>query len=568
MPPPSWLNPEIFRTIQNAPGVAVPNVRPPPGFESNAEFVSRLPEFNPLGLFGRKTVGGYPVGTSMPATWNPLYPGPTFGNAPKSVLDQDAAAASAGGVAPPPGEGDPSGPVTTGPPTPMPTFFDSVLGDYRQATAALPGVPGLGGYDRFATEAGFRGMRAAGADLAKARRETAGTLSKGEDALGQLSADRSSYLENDSTQEEKYYDASTRDYGEEKKKHDEDHDWLRKNYKVDPYRKFTTNAGAGILALLGTGLMAAGAGMRRDGSLQWTQQIDKMLDREADEQMRMIKNKQFTMTESGKNMQRILDTSKDRFEARTRFKNQHLAALNEKAEAIKHSTESEAVKSRAEEFIAENNDRIAKNLADIGIRREGLGSQEAIARLSTNLGLRDQEVRLLLGLTGTAAQREHALLQLQAARAKPVVDAAREIDKDFAAAASAGKALRQALLDGKDSKVVQSLYAPFAQAFTKAMSGGGSAAGVISDDVRAYGIPTDVDSAVQWLQRMDANDIATLMGHLNTSKLDKKNYLYEGYAQGFNPPANQVYYAPPGKVPAGKAPAKAPAKGAAPAAKK
>jgi len=524
-----------------------------PGFESNAEAVSALPEFNPLGLFGRRTVGGYPVGTSSPATWNPLYGGPTFGNAPPAAV----AAGAAPSIAPPAEEGAPPGePITTGPPQPMPTFFDAALGDYTQATRAIGGLPGMSGYDRTGTNAAFGAMRAAGLDSAAARRATATVIGENEKALGDLEAEKGSYLEDDSKQESQYYDASTKEYGEENAKHKEDVEYLRTHTEVDPYRKFTTNAGAGILALLGTGLMAAGAGMRKDGSLAWTQQIDKMLDREADQQMKMIKNTQFAASESGKNMQRILDTSKDRFEARSRFKLQHLAALNSKAEAIKHGTESKAVASRAEEFIADTNERIARGLADINIRREGLGSQESIARLSTNLGLRDQEVRLLLGLTGTAAQREHALLNLQYQRAKPTVEAAREIDKDFSLAASSGKALHQALLEGKSGKVLQSLYAPFAQAFTKAMSGGGAAAGVLSDDVRAYGIPTDFDSAMSWIQKMDANEIATLMGHLNTSKSDKKMYLYQGYAEGFNPPPNQIYYSPPGKVPAGKAPAK------------
>lgn len=553
--PPGWLlSPEAWRGVAGAPMPDIPNVRPPPGFESNAEFVSGLPSFNPLGMFGRRTVGGYPVGTSSPATWNPAYGGPTFGNAPPAAVAAGvppSIAPSAVDEGAPPGE-----PVTTGPPMPMPTFFDTVLGDYAQATRALPGLPGMSGYDRSATNAGFAGMRAAGMDSAAARRATATVIGEGEKALGDLSAEKGAYLEDDSKQEGQYYDASTKEYGEWKDKHDTDVEWLRTHTSVDPYRKFTTNAGAGILALLGTGLMAAGAGMRSDTSMEWTKQIDNLLGREADQQMKMIKNTQFAASESGKNMQRILDTSKDRFEARTRFKLQHLAGLSEKAEAIKHGTESKAVASRAEEFIADNNERIARGLADIGIRREGLGSQESIARLSTNLGLRDQEVRLLLGLTGTAAQREHALLNLQYQRAKPVIDATREIDKDFAMAASAGKALREALLAGKSGAQLNALASPFAQALAKAMSGGGGAAAPLREEVRAYGIPTNFDEALAKLQAMDANDVAALMQHLNTARDDKKMFLYQGYAEGFNPPPNAVYSSPPGKVPVGKAPAK------------
>jgi hypothetical protein len=536
-------------------------------FEPNAEFVASLPEANPFGLFGPSSSRQYIPGASSSATWNPNY-SPTFGNAPPSIL-----AAMPPGSPPMPQESAPdpsaqaassSEPVTTGPPKPFDTFYDASLANYQKASAALPPPPGMGGYDRSKTKAGLDNLMAAGRDWGAAQRAEATVVAEGDKQLAALEGDRANLYEKAGDEDLSTYDRTVTEYATEKKKHEEDVQWLRDNPKIDPYRTFTTNAGAGILALLGVGLMAGGAGLRRDSSLDWTKQIDKMLDREADAQMRLVKNKQFAATESGQNMQRILSSSKDFFEAKTRFRNQYLSGLNAKAEAIKQGTESKAVVERAEALIAKNNESIAKGLADIGIRQEGLSSQEVQSRLQSAVGLRDQEVRLLLGLTGTEAEREKALNNILYQRSKPVIDTVAQIEKDYAVAASAGKALREALLKGEKGPALNNLASPFAQAVAQFMGGGAGSQAGIRDEVRAYGIPTSFEQIMAKLQAMDANDVANLMQHLAEARDDKKVFLYERHAQGFNPPPNAQYSAPP---PARGAPRAAP-RAAAPPAKK
>lgn len=516
-------------------------------------FIDSLPEYNgPFGMFGpmKRMVNGYFPGMSEPATWSPRYMGGAppgavaAGVTPPEPPPAGGAPPPPQGGAPPPADGSAAGRVGAAMTSSlrMPTSSDAVLQEMDALAPYLTRPAAIGNVNQSMTDAGLRVVNNANQATTKAKRDEANVMSAGHVALGDIAAQRANLQDAAGDEDAGIYDAERNAYNEVRKQRDQDAKWLRENSKIDPYRKFTTNAGAGILALLGTGLMATGASMRHDGSLEWTKQVDSMLDHEAESQMKLVNNKKWSVTEAGQNMQRLIDTSKDAFEARMRFRNQKLGALVDRAEAIKNSTESEAVKARAEEFIAETNRKIGQNMMDIGIRREGLRSQEAQANLAAGVQTRGQDLALAGQLHGNETQLTNAQRAADAARYKPIRDQAIELDKDYANARTAAQTFYNALRDKKTSSEQLNSYASaFIEAQNKFMSGSGGTAGV-RDEVRTFGFPTSAKELLAKANRQyNAQDVAQAMMRLEQAHHDKKDFLYNGVWSTPTPPANSVY---------------------------
>lgn len=555
--PATSLTDEQWRAVLAAEMPQIPHPAAPPGEPSLVDRIG--PYRGPMGLFGPMSpmINGHFEGESSPATWNTMFGGFSGGNpATAPPLPQDAAIAAQNAAPVPP-------PTPAGPPPPpgmagraaegmgagfrMPTPFETVLANYGDARKALGGIGQIGPIDRSLANTGL-GMGIDSAQMMAAAKGAEAKLEK--EGLGQIAdvhTERGNFLRDEATQEGNIYQKEGDAIAKANKIHDEDLDWLHKNSRIDPYRKFTTNAGAGILALLGTGLMAAGAGLATDNSLNWTKQVDALLDKEADAQMAMVKNKQFAATEAGRNIQRILDTSKDRAEARLRFRAQHLAALGEKVEAIKNTTESKAVVERANQFIAENDRKIGQAMADLGIRREGLQSQEEQAKLSASVARRGQDVSLFSGLSGNESQMYTALQSRLAALAKPMREEQNKIDNAYNDAASAGRAFYEALRSGAAGNRLNDLAQAFVDAQQRFMAGGNGTVGA-RDEVRAYGFPKSFKELLGKTGRYDAEDVARNLDMLEKLRHDRVQFLHNGFYDTIMPPSNSVYHSgPPGR---------------------
>lgn len=403
------------------------------------------------------------------------------------------------------------------------------------------GVGGVKAPNEDLANVGMNFIHGASGDAAAAKRAEGTIQSEGLTELAAIGRGKARIYEQAEPVEKAASEGLTAALEEGKQKQEEDREWLRTHSRVDPYRTFRTNAGAGILALLGAGLMATGAGLRRDASLDWTKQIDNMLNREADEQMRLIDNKKWSVTEAGQNMKRLVETSKDEYEARSRFRMQGLNALQERAEAIKNTTESKAVKERAEGAIAEIQKKLGEEVVNLAIRREGMRSQEGIAQLQANVATRGQDVGFATGAAANFTQAQAAQRQAEFARSKPVTERYNKLEEEYETAHTAAQNFYDVLRD-KDANddAKNSAAAAFIDSYGKFIGGGTGTAGVRGEALK-WGLTLNPKSLLAKTNRYTAQDVAKTMLRLDQIRADKINHLYSGKWLYANPAAGSVY---------------------------
>ncbi len=290
--------------------------------------------------------------------------------------------------------------------------------------------------------------------------------------------------------------------------------------------------------------MAGGASVARDSSLNWTKQVDSALDREAESQLRMLQNKKWSVTEAGQNMKRIAQTSADAYEARVRFRMQGLQALNERAEQIKNTTESNSVRSRAEALIAQNKQKLGEEAANIAIRRESLRSGESIADLQSRVAMRGQDTGLYGQFAGNVSQYNAALRNAEREAYKPVREQLNNLKKDYGAARSAAQRYYDALVSGAPSQRLNELASVYGDAYSKYASGGTQSAQA-RNALQTYGLPTSgAEFFSKFKSQKNAKDLANMIRDIDRSYAERKGFIVDdtdAWHGAAPPPTNAAY---------------------------
>lgn len=418
---------------------------------------------------------------------------------------------------------------------------------------------GMGDAQKFATKIGsiarpsetlgnegLKYMYNANAEQAAAKRAEAGIAGEGLEKLAGISGDRAKIYERAEPIEKDAADSMQKEMDETRQNMKDDTEWVRTHSRIDPYRTFRTNAGSAILGLLGVGLMATGAGLRSDTSMEWTKQVDGLLDREADQQMKMLSNKKWAVTEAGQNMKRIAQTSVDEYEARARFRMQGLQALNERAEQIKNTTESAAVRARAEQLIAENTRKLGEEISNVAMRREALRSGENVADVQARTTARGQDIGLYGQLSGHVSEYNKAMRAAERDAYKPIRTQLDELKKNFGAARAAAQRYYDALVAGKPSQQLNELASVYGDAYSKFASGGAQTAGA-RNALQTYGFPTSSEELfAKFRSQKSAKDMANMIKNLERSYNEQKVFIVDQTDQWPTaaPPTNSVYSSP------------------------
>ncbi len=280
---------------------------------------------------------------------------------------------------------------------------------------------------------------------------------------------------------------------------DADSEYIRTHGKIDPYRTFQTNAAAGIFALLGSALMAGGAAARKDNSLDWTKQIDTMLEREAQAQIRMLENKKWSLTEAGQNVKRILDTSRDQEEAVSRLQAQNLGVLAERAAAITANAQSEIIKAQGKKAIAAIHEKLGEHAINIGIREQANESQENQAQLASSTQAQIANVGLLGTLSTNQTTEAANRSRMAYEQSKPVLERVREITKGWEDAHTALTYLENVLHDPKSSSGAKNdAVAAYSTAFQTFMGGTAGTVGARNQN-STFGVPTSFEALAKKL---------------------------------------------------------------------
>ncbi len=550
--PARYMPPEEWNAIVAA---QQPQIVAPRPLEPNPEaaFIERMSTgHHPWGLFAPTPpmINGQFPGASSPAAWHPTMGWASGGPAVDPLLPQDAAAAKADlPQAPTPEEARRNqGPAPAGGwPTvqPMGARVSSAMGqefmpDHTDADIAalkkyLLATPKVGDIPKPSPELLNKGLGySIDADDKRAAAIKAESLIEAEQqkALSDVEGEKQTKRNAWATEDENAVGHMGDYIAEQRKNADADSKWLRENQRVDPYRTFRTNAGAGIMAALGGALMATGAAMRRDNTLDWTKQIDKMLDREADIQIREIQNHRGTLNDAQTNIKRILESSRDMDEAKMRFRNQQLEGLNSKIEAIKHSTESKAVVERANALIAANKEQMGKNIMDVAARLMGLESQENISKLMAGVTQRGQDTALEAALAHISAGEREKVMQILSMRTAPMQAAQLKLDELASRAKTTGKALFDAVRQG--SKYTGVAKNTLAESFTGALKSlleGTDRAGD-RPEVAAYSWTLDPRELMKKLDRYDPETIGELMTMIEALHGDRSRAIWSGTLGG------------------------------------
>jgi hypothetical protein len=405
--------------------------------------------------------------------------------------------------------------------------IDDVEDKMRASAKYLRGVGAIGRPDEGLSNEALTLMHKATGDEAAAKRAEAKIIAGQEDDLLSLSKTTEDFYKGEGKSEKTQYDITQDALQDVREKRAADEEYVRTHQRIDPYRTFQTNAGAGIFAVLGSALMASGAALKRDSSLDWTKQIDNMLDREAQAQIRLLDNKKWSVTEAGQNMKRIMDTSTSSFEARARFRMQHLAALTERAKAIGHATESAAVKQKAELFVAQAEKKMAEDQMNLAIRQQTLRSGENVAELQAKVAERGQTLGYLGGLQANASTRANALNQADLKYREPIEAARLALRQLYIGARSAAEEYWRILNDPKSTDSVKNEAAMrYTDASSKYYSGSTEAPGERAAAGRGWGPPLSYqDFRTKISGRHNAKDLQVLLEGLDRSYGSRDRFI-------------------------------------------
>lgn len=427
----------------------------------------------------------------------------------------------------------------------LPPTSDEVAEGMAGSRPYAPNPGNVGKPNESLGDLSMKYMNSANIEQAIAKRAEADIADEGLRKLADVSGKRAKIYEGAEGTEKTANEETDKQLAETNANIKADTEYVRTHSRIDPYRTFKTNAGAGILALLGTALMAGGAAIGRDTSLKWTQQIDKLLDREAEEQMRLLQNKKWSITEAGQNMKRIAQTSVDQYEARARFRMQGLQALNERAEQIKNTTESKAVHARAEQFIAENTRKLGEEMGNIAMRREALRSGESVAELQARVASRGQDVGLYGQLYGDATRLTAAQRAAEKEQWRPIRDQINELRKNYSSARAAAQRYYEALVAGKKSEQLNELAGVFGDAYSKYASGTPQNPAA-RQAMASYGFTVNPKELVaKFNNQKSAKDMADMIKNLDRSQREQESYISEQAEQWPTaaPPTGAVYRA-------------------------
>jgi len=553
-----------------------PSLRPalPPTAAAPDEhqaFLDRLElsKGGPFNLFrpGQPFVNGYPVGASSPATDTWLG---SMATAPPGARLQGIRPQAEAAAGPPP----PAAPtfeearrnVGPEPANGWPSIED-VLGRTSNAMGeqfrvgpddamirtelknyldVLPAKPGLVRPDPTLLKLGTKTMLSS-LDKRNAAVKAEGDIeAEQKGALAENAAEAENLGRDAFIEENSFADSVAKQKREARAKMDADRKWLEENPTVDPYKTFRTNAGAGIMAAVGAALMATGAGLRRDSSLNWTQQISQMLDRETDLQMRAIQNKRANLNDQERNLKQIMESSADDYETRMRARNQKLFAINKRIDVIKNSTESKYVKERAKELMAQNEDAMGKNVADIAIRQMGIDSQLEQARLAAAGMGRGQDISVLQALMGAKYGADQTVTKARQAMLMPKITASDELKKLYGRADTTAELFFKAL---RDPKVKSAAKDDAARAFSGALQAllEGTDKGGDRPAVAAYSWPTDWKELVARLDRYDPQTIAELRLMMKQLYRDRNDFIWGKALDPYSTPNSEYSQPPPGR---------------------
>jgi len=488
--------------------------------------------------------GGLPVDpTSWLAVNEPLSIGNALAPGQAKVREQ----AEAKKAPPAPADLIPEGPPTggssgAGSSFKIPQTSDAVMEQMR-AFAPLMASPGpIQRVDRTRTNLGYNLAQAAAEEGAQAVKDEAYWKTAEQQDLGGVANKKEKRITEDAAAAETRLKDVHERVAKYQQKIDADSEYIRTHTKIDPYRTFTTNAGAGIFALLGSALMAGGAAARKDNSLDWTKQIDSMLNREAESQIRMLENKKWAVTDAGQNVKRILDTSRDVEEAKARIQAQYLGGLAERAAAISANAQSEQMKAQGKKAVAALREKLGEHAMNLGIREQGFESQENQAEL----GARTQAQVANVGLLGTVAsgnlQAEQRRQQAEFERSKPVQTRLMEIEKGYEDAHTALQNFRRVLHDKNATAAEKNeAVAAYSSAFQTFMGGTAGTVGARNAS-STFGAPrTFQDLFNKFNRQPNEKDLAAEDQRLDRAAYEKAAHVRSGKWVGAPTPYDSRY---------------------------
>lgn len=428
----------------------------------------------------------------------------------------------------------------------MPRSSQDVMQQLQDYGPLLKPSGGMGKVDRTRTNLGYELAQSASLEGGKALEDEAYWNAAEKQDLGGVASKREKLLEANAGAAEVRRAAVSEKVAKHQAKLDADAEYVRTHSRIDPYRTFTTNAAAGIFALLGTALMAGGSAMKKDSSLDWTKQVDALLEREAQSQIRMLDNKKWAVTEAGQNVKRILDTSRDEEEAVSRIQAQHLAGLAERAAAISANAQSEAMKARGRKAVADLRVKVGEHGMNLGIREQALESQENQADRAARSAERGQTLNFAGGIAGGVTATENAKRRAEFEASAPVRTRDRELENHYMDARTAAQNFYEILRDPKTtSEQRNDAASSFASAYATFAGGGTGTAGV-RNDVRTYGVTVSPEKLLAKINRQyNAKDMADSLLRIDQMHADKRAYLYSGKWLSQPPPTNSRYSAGP-----------------------
>lgn len=410
----------------------------------------------------------------------------------------------------------------------VPRTSEGVMQDLQLYAPLMKAGGGIRRVDRTRTNLGYELAQSASEEAGKAVTDEAYWNQAEQQDLGGVAGKREKIYEEGAKAAAERRKAVDEKVAGAQKKIDADIDYVRNN-PVDPYRSFRTNAGAGALALLGSALMATGAAMRRDNSLDWVKQIDKLLEREAQTQIRMLEDKKWAATEEGQNVKRIVDTSRDVEEAATRIQAQKLGVLAERAAAISANAKGEQLKARGKKAVADLREKLGEHAINIGIREQALESQENQAdlqsRTQTNLGN--------LGFAGTVVQSAAAEAakkrQLDYEQSLPVRTRLQEIEKKYQNAHSSIMNFWQVLRDPAASDADKNAAAVAQASAWQDFMGGSNAPAGVRAGVATFGYPTSFKEFMNKLNKQPTiYDMQSAIRRLDQAAYDMAEHTRSG----------------------------------------
>lgn len=421
----------------------------------------------------------------------------------------------------------------------------AVLEDLKALDPYFARPGGIQRVDKTRTNLGFNLAAAAAEEGREATKEEAYWQTAEQQDLGAVAAKKEKRINEDATAAEARHASVMEAHKKVTDKMEGDREYIRTHTKIDPYRVFTTNAAAGAFALLGSALMAGGAGLRKDNTLDWTKQLDTILAREAESQIRMLENKKWSLTDAGQNAKRILDTSRDEEEAKTRLQAQFLAGLGERANAISANAKGEIMKAQGKKAMAAINEKLGEHALNIAIREQGFESAENQAVLGANTQTKVANVGLVGTALTTNAQTESNRNRIAYELSKPVTDRVREIEKGWEDAKTALNFLQRTLHDPEASAATKNqAVAAYSTAFQAFMGGTAGTVGARNAS-STFGVPASVEDVVKKLNRQPT--VADLMAEgrrLDIGAHEKINHVRSGQWTGVPIPGDSKYTAP------------------------